>query len=379
MSLHTLTLALLLGAVSATSPSSPSNRKAYTAPLKHISFEGLPEYALDVQLGNKSYPLLFDLGSPVQWLVGSSFQCFDASNKSLPQSQCKFAATFPGNFSEGMRSGPGANFSIGYLDPNGPGRAQGVFGFEALSIAGLSVDHQQLGRVDTVANIQGANGAISGILGVGGSDIANQTLFFFEAARKGLVDPIMSVMLQRQSACSAGEVVFGGLPHTYQGQEGFTTVPFVTKSGSWQTYRFHLDAVKVGDEVFPEQGNATAGIDSGLPLILVANETAARINAQFSPPAQFDPHAVFYAKQWKVDCDAKTPDFAATINGTDFRMNALDQIITFEDDPHACYSVFTNTSVSSTTLLGNAFLRNVLLAIDVEKHELHWAPHVDYH
>ncbi|KAK4503028.1 hypothetical protein PRZ48_006455 [Zasmidium cellare] len=375
MSFQTITLALLLGATaSATSP-----RKAYTAPLKHITFEGLPEYAVDVQFGSKTYPLLFDLGSPVQWVVGSAFQCLDANNATLPQAECEFAAGFPGNFSEGMRSPPGSQFQLGFLAPNGLGSVQGASGFEKLGIAGLEVDRQQVGRVDKVTNIQGANGSISGILGIGASDVANQTLFFVDAARKGLVDPVMSVMLQRQSACSgAGEVVFGGLPHAYQGTEGFTTVPFITKNGSWTSYRFDLDAVKVGDEVFPEQANSPAGIDSGLPLILVANDTAAKINAKFDPPAQFDPHATFYTKQWKVDCSAKTPDFAARINGTDFKMNPLDKIIQFEDDPHACYSVFTNSSVASGTVLGNAFLRNVLLAIDVQKHEFHWAPHVDY-
>lgn len=101
------------------------------------------------------------------------------------------------------------------------------------------------------------------------------------------------------------------------------------------------------------------------------------VNSLFDPPARYNP----YIGGYEVDCQATTPGFAIRIGGTDLVMNARDMIVQTEANVTAeenrCVSAI-QLAGQGPSILGDAFLRNVVAVFDVGAAEMRFASRPDY-
>lgn len=115
----------------------------------------------------------------------------------------------------------------------------------------------------------------------------------------------------------------------------------------------------------------------GTTLMYVPTSVAMKVNSLFDPPAKY----VHESGVYETDCDAKVPNFAIRIGGTDFHVNSEDLLLTGKDgyDPYTGGCI---TGVQATSeppyILGDTFLKNVVAVFDVGAGEMRFAPHVNY-
>lgn len=165
-------------------------------------------YVAQVTVGTKIVPLLIDTGSSDTWVAASSFRCLDAEDKPVEQSSCGFLSFADDDFSGGTV--PDEYLSIKYA--NGQ-YAYGPYGFESVSVGGITVPKQQIGLLSE-GHIQVPSGDFAGILGLGypGMVAARQgdkpkqytdntdplvtyDTWFTSAIKQGLTEPIFSIAL----------------------------------------------------------------------------------------------------------------------------------------------------------------------------------------
>lgn len=100
------------------------------------------------------------LGSSDTWLAGKGFQCVNVTTEAdEPESDCLFASTY--SIEPPFKQIPDANFNITYGDGE---FLRGIFGFEPVTIAGITVQNQQVAVVDFAAWF--GDGVSSGLIGV---------------------------------------------------------------------------------------------------------------------------------------------------------------------------------------------------------------------
>ena len=254
----------------------------------------------------------------------------NAQGNIVVESRCHFGKLFTGTFEEGKV--PDEHINI----PYGSGEVvAGVLGYEDVTVAGVTVDHQEIGLIQE-AYWEG-DGVSSGILGfaystltsaykgknLGGYNPANlvhYTNFIGNVVKQGKVDPVFSIVLERNGGPS--QLALGGLPTTSFDHD-FTTVPldiyeFSPKlpiGATQYTYYtieidgFVLNANNVGSSLH-------AIVDSGTTIAYLPAAIAKTINAAFDPPAKLK------GGIWEVPCDATPPSFSISIGGTDFIISA---------------------------------------------------------
>jgi hypothetical protein len=108
-------------------------------------------------------------------------------------------------------------------------------------------------------------------------------------------------------------------------------------------------------------------VDSGTTLIYVPQNLASAINRLFNPPAQYDPFSGLYT----VACSSIAPYFAVTISGQVFKVSAEDMIV--EGNSGTCVSG-VQSSLGSFSILGDAFLKNVMAVFDLGNAEMSFYP-----
>ena len=145
--------------------------------------------------------MLIRLSSSDTWLAEQGFQCLTLADTPVPTSNCSFGSSgFVPSASKTFEVFPDKNFNITY----GSGEfLTGTVGFDTVTVAGLSVPHQEIGVVtsaawegDTVTTgIMGlANRNATSVFNGTNPDLDNRTTnldpynpFFFSAVQEGLV------------------------------------------------------------------------------------------------------------------------------------------------------------------------------------------------
>jgi hypothetical protein len=90
-----------------------------------------------------------DTGSSDTWLAQKGFKCFNLTSYPEPEAECSFgSAGFSPSKSKTFKTDTSRNFNISYGDGE---FLTGTVGFDTVTVANLSVTHQEIGVVTNAA------------------------------------------------------------------------------------------------------------------------------------------------------------------------------------------------------------------------------------
>lgn len=190
------------------------------------------EYIAEIAWDGVAVDVIVDTGSSDTWLVQAGFTCVDYAGNEQAEADCYFGPVFNGTFDEGAIADE--NFDIEYGDGE---FLTGVFGYENVTVAGITVDQQQVALVNY--SYWDGDGVSSGLMGLAyplltsayaGTDPSadsedTQVVYnpiITTLIDEGLIEPVFSLALDRNS--DSGYLALGGLPPVnYTG--AFATTP----------------------------------------------------------------------------------------------------------------------------------------------------------
>lgn len=347
-------------------------------------------YTTPIQLGNEDFTVVIDTGSSDTWVAESNFTC-----KKGAQSACLFGALY--TRSSTFTPINNENFEISYADGE---YLDGVFGTEKVTLAGITVNDAQIAVVEDASWT--GDGTSSGVVGLGfpantraftgtnfaADTVSNQVAYdplFTKMYVEGQVPQIFSLALERDGT---GQLAIGGTPDV-QFTPVFASSPIqiLTTSGAalGKTFYTFYTITTNGFEYQSAQSNWNTGawltyfgnpndptqvqvlIDSGTTVNYLPQTIADAVNKLFEPAATYNSQTGYYS----VPCNAKAPEFGVKIAQETFYVNPQDMII--ELSPNTCISGVTTTGTGGNSILGQAFLKNVLAIFDVGATEMRFA------
>ncbi|MCJ1401797.1 hypothetical protein MMC11_005014 [Xylographa trunciseda] len=359
-------------------------------------------FLTNVTFGTQTFEAVIDTGSSDTWLVEKGFQCFNVTNgDSVPEAECAFGSDGYSPSSTFSQI-PNENFNISYADGE---MLIGIVGTEQVTLAGITVDNQEVGVVQLAGWF--GDGISSGLIGLAfpsitsayagndpSTDGPNTQLpynpVFFNMFEEGNVAPLFSLAIDRGNA--TGQLAIGGIPDVSFSEPiaiaVFQVLTAIDESNS-TTGQYQFYAIDAGfsfagsDDIrYSEKSglpvtrpaNDTESVvivDSGTTLLYAPTKVAYAVNAQFNPPAVFDEsQGAFF-----VDCNATAPAFGVVIGGATFNINPLDLILYNGGGP--CLSGIQDAG-DSFGILGDVFLKNVLAVYDVGASAMIFAAREDY-
>ncbi|KAH9893786.1 aspartic peptidase domain-containing protein [Xylariomycetidae sp. FL2044] len=132
---------------------------------------------------------------------------------------------------------------------------------------------------------------------------------------------------------------------------------------SWQPsfYAFVPDFFVVGQDWLATGFQFPFILDTSTAMMYLPPLMAEAVNARFRPNATY----MWEHRSYFTDCDAVAPVFAVVIGGTRFPVNPLDLINREVRDPETglCQTAVASGG-SGPYILGDAFLKNVVVAVD---------------
>jgi hypothetical protein len=314
-------------------------------------------YQADVTFGTQTFPLQIDTGSSDTWVAAKGFHCHSDACVEGPQYK------MPGTFDPIPDISLNSSYGDGTI-------VQGPLGIENVTVGGITIRNAFVSIATDIFTDDG-NSAISGLLGLGypvGTSAINTT-----TREQILYDPIFTRMfnagLIKENSFSlalstdGGKLAFGSLPQGVKYQKPWAEAKINPVRGLEQLYtRYQVNA-----------GWAFAGanqtevdnvlMDSGSTVTSVPTKIANAVNAQFKPSVN--------ATDFSVDCNAKVPEFGPIIGGQKFLFNAEDMITKFPDG--SCQSSIQPGGDDGLVILGDAFLRSVLVVFDIGNQTLRFA------
>lgn len=367
-----------------------------------------------VQFGDQTFEAVLDTGSSDTWMAETGFQCLgDLSRAPEPEAYCEFGPTY--NISSTFTQIPDENFNITYGDGE---FLTGLVGYEKVTLAGITVEKQEVGIVNSAA--WNGDGTSSGLIGLaypgltsihsGNQSTAdnrtNQVQYnpiFTNMYEDGQVESLFTLVIERGNKTST--LALGGLPPAQPGWENleFTSTPieitmltpasnplfahepsYYTIQPDAFTYKNASSASSTGNYTSSNHNSSSSVtsvnatfpviVDSGTTLIYVPTALANTINSAFDPPS-------IYSPEDGVDivlCNATAPDFGVTIGGTTFDISAEDMIISFDaNEPGYCMSGVQDGG-GAVNILGDVFLKNVVAVFDVGAGMMRFAPNENY-
>ena len=376
-----------------------------SAPLK--SAEEGQEFLAPITFGTQSFMAILDSGSSDTWLAETGFQCLNLTTNVLqPEAECDFGPLY--SRSTTFTPISDENFNVSYADGE---FLTGTLGNEHVTIAGITVDKQEVGVVNFAA--WEGDGISSGLIGLAFPSLTsafsgqnpsldtNNTQLPYNPIltsiyAQGKVAPVFSLALTR--GATGGTFAVGGLPQNVAYTNNFATSPFqvltmeddvVPSASTKPQYQFYTITIQ-GFEILGARytyyshganpnpaappnaaGNEQVIVDSGTSLLYVASEIAYIANELFSPSAQFDEESGIYF----VACNAVTPTFGVNINGQTFFINSQDLVIDAGDG--SCVSGIQDAG-EGPGILGDVFLKNVLAVFDIGASQMRFAARENY-
>lgn len=353
-------------------------------------------YTTTIKFGDQEFNVVIDTGSSDTWLVENNFTCKHSPN----QADCDFGPTY--TRSSTFTPINDQNFAISYADER---YLNGVFGNEKVTLAGITVNGAQVALVDEAG--WSGDGIASGILGLGfpantrafkGTDETANTEasqipyypLFTAMYVEGSVPQIFSLALERDGT---GQLAIGGTPDVHY-EPTFASSPFqlLTTAGVAldETHYTFYTITTNGFQYKGAQDSWGAGnwltnfgapndptqvqvvIDSGTTINYLPYSIANAVNMLFEPAAQFNAQDKLY----HVNCNAKAPRFGVKIGLEIFYINPVDMIVKAEGN--RCYTAVTSAGEGGVSILGHAFLKNVVAVFDVGASEMRFAARENY-
>jgi hypothetical protein len=325
-----------------------------TTPLNSI--RGGAAFAIDVELGSDTFQLIFDTGSSDLWVAEQDVECVNANGKKIPTKRCAFGPLWSGDYEDGQV--PRQNFNISY---GGGEFLVGTLGYEDVTVAGITVQHQEIASVDEA--FWDGDGESSGIMGFAyssltsaytGTNPANDDPrtnnvhyknWLANAIDEGKIDSLFSVAIERGANGGGGQVALGGLP-TIPFTKNFASTPIEIHSF---TPRHPIEAKKRTYYTINPDGVVVDGqstpidfatiVDTGTTLVYFPADLTQAINEAFDPPSVFEQSSGL----WENYCDAVAPDVSFTIGGKNFKISAAELLLQGElgEDPQTggCVSI----------------------------------------
>ncbi|KAK3987995.1 aspartic protease PEP3 [Cladorrhinum sp. PSN332] len=353
-------------------------------------------YIIDLTVGNQTIPVSIDTGSSDTWLVQEPYECVS------------YFFPYPGAKPDcGLGTGFVGPLSGGNITTHWFGRAYmdgtfvtGFFGYEDVTIGGLTAKHQQVALVNYT--FWQGDGRTSGLLGLAypymtGLDGPEEGQPAYDPVfttlwKDKLIDPIFSIALSRSSNEAEEQpeeesyLALGGLPpvavdeKTWAKSEirGIDAIPewgFETKEKG--LYIIEPDGWVIDGNKNSTQTKTTFPvlIDVGATLSILPKSVVNPLYAAFDPPAKYlSSTGLFYAL-----CNATVPKFGVTIGGNTFSFAPEDLLRQTVRDRSGDYCRIGVTDVSSGPyVLGVTWLTSVVAVFDVLNSEMRFASRTLY-
>ncbi|XP_073398569.1 gastricsin-like [Dendrobates tinctorius] len=298
----------------------------------------------------QNFLVLFDTGSSNLWVPSASCESEACGNHNVfNPSQ---SSTYTTN---------GQQFTMSY----GSGSVSGVFGYDTVSVQGLTITNQEFGLTYSESGSSFYYSKFDGIFGMaypamsaGGATTAMQGML----QQNLLNNPIFSVYMGSQS----GEVIFGGVDNSlYSGQILWAPV---TQQVYWQ----------IGIDAFSVNGQATGWCSDGCQAIVDTGTSPLTIPQEYMGTLLQDLGAQQGQNgQFLVDCNnvQSMPSISFTINGYEFSIPPSGYISEYNG---YCTVDFEETYLPSQNgqplwILGDVFLRQYYSVYDMSNNRVGFA------
>ncbi|KUI63288.1 putative aspartic-type endopeptidase OPSB [Cytospora mali] len=327
-------------------------------------------YFINATLGTpaQSLRLHLDTGSSDLWVnTASSTLC---SQKSQP---CSFSGTYDANSSSTYEY-VGSWFNISYVDGSG---ASGDYVTDNITVGGTTLTDFQFGIGYTSSSSQG-------ILGIGYAvnevQVGRAQLAAYEnlpakmAASGAIASNAYSLWLNDLDA-NTGQILFGGVD-TDQFTGELYTLPVQREGSLYAEFLITLTGVSLGDTTIAENQALPVLLDSGSSLTYLPDSMVETIYKKVS--AEYDStEGVAYVACSVADDTDTSVNFNFTEPVISVAMNELVLDVytstgkrpQFTDGTEACLFGIAPAG-SSTTVLGDTFLRSAYVVYDLANNEI---------
>ncbi|XP_053103188.1 gastricsin-like [Hemicordylus capensis] len=315
-------------------------------------------YYGEISIGTppQNFLVLFDTGSSNLWV--SSVYCQSEACTNHPLFNPSQSSTYSTN---------DQTFSLQY----GTGSLTGIFGYDTVTIQGISITNQEFGLSETEPGTNFVYAQFDGILGMafpaissGGATTVMQGLI-----QENLLDaPVFSFYLSGQeSTQDGGELVLGGVDSSlYSGQIVWTPV---TQAAYWQ---IGIESFYIGNQIsdWCSQG-CQAIVDTGTSLLTAPQQVFGELMQYIG--AQEDSNG-----QYVVSCNniESMPTISFVINGNSFPLTPSAYVL--ENNNGYCSIGIMPTYLPSQNgqplwILGDVFLRSYYSVYDVGNNQVGFA------
>lgn len=216
---------------------SPPSQGQHTYQNISIASDFSTQYAVECGWDGAPIWLLLDTGSSDTWAVRKDFECHDSEGNGYGQALCGFGKSHIEDFRNGA-----INDLHFYLRYGSGERVSGPMGYADISCGGVTVSGQQAGLANYT--YWHGNNMTVGILGLAYpsitsafyGEIGEETSwnaiqyvpFFTNAVMQGVIDPVFSVTLVKNS--SDGIIGWGGLPPVQTRADTFASTDLIVVS-----------------------------------------------------------------------------------------------------------------------------------------------------
>lgn len=290
-------------------------------------------------------------------------------------SPCKYAGTYSANDSS-TYAYVASDFNISYVDGSG---ASGDYVTDTFSIGGTTLPKLQFGIGYTSSSSQG-------ILGIGYEINEVQVGRAGKAAYANLPAQMVSDGLIQSNAyslwlndldASTGSILFGGVDtEKYSGS--LDTLPVQKESGYFAEFLVTLTGITIGSVTVASNQALAVLLDSGTSLTYLPDSMAEAIYEQVS--AQYDSSQGAAYVPCSLASNTTTLDFTFSTPTISVSMSELvipvtttnGRTLTFTDGTAACLFGIAPAG-SSTSVLGDTFMRSAYLVYDLANNEISMA------
>ncbi|MEE6511469.1 hypothetical protein FKM82_018022 [Ascaphus truei] len=298
----------------------------------------------------QNFMVLFDTGSSNLWVA--STYCQSQACQNHPLFNPSQSSTYTSNNQQ---------FSMSY----GSGSLTGVFGYDTVTIQGLSITNQEVGLS---INEPGTNFVYAGFEGIFGMAYPALSAGGATTAMQGMLQqnlltyPIFSVYMSSQS----GEVIFGGVDNSlYSGQISWAPV---TQQLYWQ----------IAIDEFAINGQATGWCSQGCQAMVDTGTSLITVPQQFmSSLLQYLGAQQGQNGEFLVNCNnvQSLPPISFTINGVQFPIPASAYIL--QNNGYCSVGVEVTYLPSQNGqpfwILGDVFLRQYYSVYDMGNNRVGFA------
>ncbi|XP_070604988.1 gastricsin-like [Erythrolamprus reginae] len=315
-------------------------------------------YCGEITIGTppQKFVVLFDTGSSNLWV--SSIYCQSQPCKNHPLFNPSQSSTY---------SSQGQTFGLLY----GSGSLTGVFGYDTVTIQGISITNQQFGLSETEPGSAFLYSKYDGILGLAYPSLSSggATTVMQGMIQENLLDaPIFSFYLRgQQNSQDGGSLIFGGIDSSlYTGQINWSPV---TEELYWQVA---IERFLVNNEVtsWCSQG-CQAIVDTGTSLLTVPGQFFDSLMQHIG--AQQDDSG-----EYVVECNnvEYLPIISFAINGVYYPLSPSAYTLPYSGEN--CQIAISSTYLPSRNgqplfILGDVFLRSYYSVYDLGNNRVGFA------